>query len=64
MHGHIWGEQIMWGRLVNAYDLHGPTRRHGERYAILFYTSALWARLTPAIQQGLLEMEFHWGDDM
>ena len=67
-----WGERIIWGRLIDAragvlfnpYHLHGPTRWRGERYAIVCYTSASWARLTPAIQQGLLGMGFHWGDDM
>ena len=67
-----WGERLVWGRLVNAragvlfnaYHLHGPTRWHGERYAIVFYTSAWWAFLTPVVRQGLLEMGFHCGDDM
>ena len=67
-----WGEGIIWGRLVdaragvlfNSYHLHGPTRWRGECYAIVCYTSAWWARLMPAICQELLEMGFHWGDDM
>ena len=67
-----WGEQTIWeclvdaraGVLFNAYHLHGPTRWRGERYAIVCYTSASWARLTPAVRQRLLEMGFHCGDDM
>ena len=50
-----FGEQLVWGCsvdaragvLFNAYHLHGPTRWRGERYAIVCYTSASWARLTP-----------------
>ena len=67
-----WGERLVWGCLVdarasilfNAYPLHGPTRWRGEHYAIVCYTSASWARLTPVVRQRLLEMGFHCGDDM
>ena len=67
-----WGERLVWGCLVdaragvlfNAYHLHGPTRWRGERYAIVYYTSASSARVTPVVRQGLLEMGFHCGDDM
>ena len=67
-----WGEPLIWGCLAdaraavlfNAYHLHGPTRWRGERYAIVCYTSASWARLTHAVRQGLLQMGFHCGDDM
>ena len=54
--GH-WEERLVWGCLVDAragvlfnrYHLHGPTRWPGERYAIVSYTSASWARLMPAV---------------
>ena len=67
-----WGERLVRGCLVdarasvpfNAYHLHGPTCWRGERYAIVCYTSASWARMMPVVRQGLLEMGFHCGDDM
>ena len=67
-----WGERLVLGCLVdaragvilNAYHLHGPTRWRGERYAIVCYTSASWARVTPVVRQGPLEIGFHCGDDM
>ena len=67
-----WGEENILGRLVdarasllfNAYHFQGPTRWRGERYAIVCYTSASWARFMPAVRQGLLEMGFHCGDDL
>ena len=67
-----WGERLAWGCLVNAragvlfnaYHLHGRTCWRGKRYAIECYKSATWARLTPMVRQGLLEIRFHCGDDM
>ena len=72
----LWGERLVLGCLVlrcldaragvlfNAYHSHGPTCWRGERYAIVCYTCASWAHLTPAVRQGLLEMGFNCGDDM
>ena len=67
-----WGERLVWGCVVharadvllNAYHSHGPKRWRGERCAIVCYTSASLARLTPAPRQGVLGMRFHCGDDM
>ena len=70
VHGHIGGGELYgdaWSRagvLFYAYHLQASTRLRGERYAIVCYTSASWARLTPSVRQGILEMGFHCGDDM
>ena len=67
-----WGQRLIRGCLVdaiagarfNAYHLHEPMRSCGERYAIVCYRSASWARLTPAVRQELLEIELNCTDDM